>query len=472
MPRFVAPRVVFLQLLATAASIVPTVAMTDLTWIPKSACPISGVHHPITFANETHGFLLTGSTYESTTSSEFYMYDESTDTWTDLTASSEESAFPGPARSFGYGVVLAESRSTKAYLGFGAAADGRRLADLWEFDMSTHEWRQLPDCPGLGRRHPAMNAVRNSINDKWEIHVGLGDTYTDQGGFSNLNDWWVYDVETFAWRQGPDLPSTTRHHPFHFAINGMSYAGLGHSNSRIERDWFVLGSSADEFQQEPSFASYEVIDADNGMPSVLSDGPVTTEARVAGTQFSIELPLANAVNEGASTLSGSLGFVLSGDGDDHGTMSTGEFHAFYPSGNVLMDGPDGPTSSWWRRLPPHPGKSRWAPGSFVMRGTARAYFTSGYDRADQVLYNDLWMMDLSPLFDSVTRDGPENGIVVDSSGPVVDGNVEYGTGVKPNRDALSVDNLDEDATSGVSRLDMQIYIGIGCIVSVFLPSLF
>ena len=33
-----------------------------------------------------------------------------------------------------------------------------------------------------------------------------------------------------------------------------------------------------------------------------------------------------------------------------------------------------------------------------MRGTARAYFTGGYDRALQILFSDLWMIDLSSLF--------------------------------------------------------------------------
>ncbi len=52
----------------------------------------------------------------------------------------------------------------------------------------------------------------------------------------------------------------------------------------------------------------------------------------------------------------------------------------------------------WRALPSHPGASRWAPGSFAMRGTARAYFTGGYDRTTGVLRSDVWGMDLSPLF--------------------------------------------------------------------------
>ena len=172
----------------------------------------------------------------------------------------------------------------------------------------------------------------------------------------------------------------------------LRYALTSDSNSSADPGWTV----------ETSMASYEVhmdID-DESVPPVYSNEPVTTESRVAGTQFAIELPL-----EGSeSNLKGSLGFVLSGDGSDHGPMVSGELHAFYPAGNDLLDGPEGPSSSWWRQLPPHPGYSRWAPGSFVMRGTARTYFMGGYDRALRNLYSDLWMIDLSGLFLSLDEE--------------------------------------------------------------------
>jgi hypothetical protein len=90
---------------------------------------------------------------------------------------------------------------------------------------------------------------------------------------------------------------------------------------------------------------------------------------------------------------GALGFVLSGDGDDHSTMVQGEFHAFYP-GNIANN-----VSGWWMQLTPHPGVSRWAPGSFVMRGTARVYFTSGLERFSNIFYADLWQADLTSLFE-------------------------------------------------------------------------
>jgi len=248
----------------------------------------------------------------------------------------------------------------------------------------------------LGRRHPAMNAVQKPEGG-WEIHVGLGDGVVPDGGFSNFNDWWRYDVDTNVWSELPGFPSSRRHHPFYFGLGGTSYVGLGHSDGYfpyIERDWYSYHPSDGNWQNETQFASYDTIFDDSSATLTYSAGPVTTEARVAGTEFSIELPLVG----GTSELVGSLGFVLSGDGDDHRTMAEGEFHAFYPSGNLLMAGPGGNSSSWWRRLPPHPGVSRWAPGSFVMRGSARAYFTSGYDRDEGVLFADLWRIDLSPLF--------------------------------------------------------------------------
>lgn len=68
----------------------------------------------------------------------------------------------------------------------------------------------------------------------------------------------------------------------------------------------------------------------------MSDFP--GEARVAGTQFDHN----------------GKGYVLSGDGDDHNFMETGEFWEYDP------------LSDSWVELTAHPGSSRWAPGSFVI----------------------------------------------------------------------------------------------------------
>jgi hypothetical protein len=66
-------------------------------------------------------------------------------------------------------------------------------------------------------------------------------------------------------------------------------------------------------------------------------------------------------------------------------MATGEFHVYDPNFGI------------WHPLPPHPGFSRWAPSSFVLQGTSKAYFIGGYDRSQQILFDDLWMIDLEPV---------------------------------------------------------------------------
>eukprot|EP00978_Attheya_sp_CCMP212_P018697 scaffold51686_cov34-Attheya_sp.AAC.2 len=337
----------------------------DLAWEERTGYSNLGLgrHHPIMFANETHGFLMTGTTPASLGTSDMFVYEASTDQWTELV---DINSGPG-ARSFGYGVVLPVAHHPKAYVGFGvpAANSGERLSDFWEFDMMTHTWTPLANFPGLGRRHPAMNAVFSS---SWQIQVGLGDGITTEGQFANFNDWWSYDIALNTWTRLDDFPSTPRHHPFHFALQQISYVGLGHSAPRIERDFYGYHNTNTNtdtdteqpaWQRESDFASYDTN----------TDVIVTTEARVAGTQFSIELPLPTMAVGNDSTekdanssssvlLSGALGFVLSGDGDDHGTMVTGEFHVFDPK-------PSSETATGrWRSLPPHPGRSRWAPGSF------------------------------------------------------------------------------------------------------------
>lgn len=366
--------------------------------------PGEGRHHPITFANETHGFLLTGTTAISSLTSDLFIYEEETDRWLDVT-NNTENAFSGfGSRSFGYGIVLPVANSPKAYLGFGLA-NNEPMGDLWEFDMVTHVWKQLADFPGLPRLHPAMVPVLNdSNNGVWEIHVGLG-----EGNQGNYNDWWSYSIADNQWERLSDFPSTPRHHPFYFGIAESAYAGLGHSDGRtIERDWFRFDASTRIWNPEADFASYQLDSNrtfDNVAAFARSLQPVTTEARVAGTQFSIELPLYGTTSSvSSSVIKGALGFVLSGDGDDHSTMEQGEFHAFYP-GNIANN-----VSGWWMQLTPHPGASRWAPGSFVMRGTARAYFTSGLERSSNILYADLWQADLTSLFelpwDTITNLSP------------------------------------------------------------------
>jgi len=247
-------------------------------------------HHPVTFSIDGFGYLVTGSNGDD----DFSRYDPVADEWTQLTD------FPGAARGFSYGVTY----EGKGYLGFGAQGT-TRYKDLWEYDPTTETWTELTPLPGVPRAHPAM------IAGSGKIWVGLG-----SGPAGNLDDWWEYDIATDSWEEQPDFPSFNRHHPYYFDIDGYPYVGFGHGQN-IYRDFYKFDFENDEWIMLNAFPE---------------------EGRVAGTQFS----------------HGGKGYILSGQGEDHEDLDTGEFWQYDPD-----------TDSW-EELTPHPWGSRWAPGSFVI----------------------------------------------------------------------------------------------------------
>ncbi len=291
------------------------------TWVQKANAPV-GRHHPISFSLNGKGYAVTGSLSNGQPTFDSYQYDPIADVWTAI------ADFPGSARSFGMGVVA----NGKAYVGFGAT-NTSLLNDLWRYDASDSSWTQLADCGCAGRRHPAMIAIGD------RIYVGLGDN-----GNGNLRDWWMYNITTDTWTQTADLPGPVRHHPFMFNAGGEVFAGMGHGNGVIYKDWYKLDTATNRWTAMTPFPG---------------------EARVAGTQFSMN----------------GYGFVLSGDGDNHSYMATGEMWRYNPNGDT------------WRQFPSHPGQSRWAPGSFVINDNV--YFFGGQNRFTNTFPTDTWTFDMA-----------------------------------------------------------------------------
>ena len=279
--------------------------------------------HSFGFSLDGIGYLVSGFDTDEGYTDHFFSYDPDTDTWT------QKNPFPGPARGFAIG----DTYNGKAYFGFGSD-NNETFDDLWVYDPVTDGWTQLETCPCEPRNHPAFVALNGFI------YVGLGSSNT------NMNDWWQYDIANDTWSEKADFPAAERHHPFQFGIGDYVYTGFGHGSGFISNQWY---------RYDPVFDTWAE------MASIPSEG------RVAGTQFAHN----------------GFGYALSGDGNDHSFMNSGEFWQYDPNNNL------------WTQLPAHPGRSRWAPASFVIDDVV--YFMNGLDRVSGYL-GESYKFDLSTIY--------------------------------------------------------------------------
>ena len=287
------------------------ILLVSQSWVQHSIFPFQGVHHPITFSYGQFGFVVAGSNTDHV-----YKYDENNGNWSQL------SDFPGGGRGYAYGVAVGD----KAYIGFGSDPNGMYPTDWWEYNMISDIWTQKANFPNIGRNHPAMV----NVGDK--IFIGCGSNNT-----GNLGDWWEYDISNDGWQQKTDLPANHRHHPFYFGIGNYAYVGFGHGS--------VIGPGSNPNSNSNIYNDFYRYDPSNDSWLQLSDFP--SESRVAGTQFSYN----------------GKGYILSGDGDNHGPLDSGEFWEYETSNDS------------WLQLNSHPGDAIWAPGNFVI--DCNVYFLLG-----------------------------------------------------------------------------------------------
>lgn len=297
-------------------------------WTPVEPLPNNfRSDHSYGFVLNETGYLVAGQTANGY-SNAFFSYDPALDAWTAL------EDFPGSAR----GYAIGDDWNGKAWFGFGQGPSGL-LNDLWVFDPVVGSWEEKASCPCDARMHPAFVA----LDDR--IYVGLGNSPED------LSDWWEYDMETDTWSEKPSFPDTQRHHPYQFGIDGQVYVGFGHHGGEIFNEWYRYDPLSETWSEM----------------ATLPD-----QGRVAGAQFTHD----------------GKGYALSGDGEGHTSMMTGEFWQYDP----LNDS--------WAQWPPHPGMSRWAPASFVLNN--EVYLINGMSMDPGAFdYMDTnWKLPMTPTVSS------------------------------------------------------------------------
>jgi hypothetical protein len=117
---------------------------TDNSWTQKADFPAFRVA-AVAFSIGGFAFVGTGVGYEpyETGTKEFWRYEQATDTWTSI------ADFGGIGRR----EAVAFTIGTKGYVGTGGTNEGgtQIFKDFWEYDPSTDTWTQVADLPGAAR---------------------------------------------------------------------------------------------------------------------------------------------------------------------------------------------------------------------------------------------------------------------------------------------------------------------------------
>lgn len=192
----------------------------------------------IAFSIGEKGYYGTGRTEDGTLLNDFWEFDPSTNTWTQL------ADFDGTARSRAIGFSLAD----KGYIGTGN--DGSDQKDFWEYDPSLDTWVEIDGYGGDKLRNGAFFI----INDV--AYIGTG-----ENNGATLDDFFSFDGE--EWQRLSDLSDDDDDdedddvgvyltNSVGFSIDGKGYFATG-SNGSASSSVFEYDVSSDSWSQLASF---------------------------------------------------------------------------------------------------------------------------------------------------------------------------------------------------------------------------
>jgi N-acetylneuraminic acid mutarotase len=167
-----------------------------------------------------------------TISKDFWRYDPSNNTWTQI------ADFGGEARTFATAFAI----GGKGYVGTGGGSTN--LKDFWEYDPSTNQWTRKADFGGLAR----LGAAGLAIGSKGYIGTG-------QSTFAHEKDFWEYNPLTNLWAQKADYGGSPRVFAGGFVINNTGYLGAGLYKNVGQLDFWQYLPALNTWQQRASLGS-------------------------------------------------------------------------------------------------------------------------------------------------------------------------------------------------------------------------
>lgn len=192
-------------------------------WFEKANFGGEARHRASSFSIGNYGYIGLGHInsgidveYE-----DFWKYDPSTDSWTQIANYPEGKCYHATC------FVIGE----KAYVGTGRLENGTFSKKFFAYDPDFNSWTPIADLPGLARR----GAVGFTINGKG--YVGTGQTTS---GYSA--DFYEYNPGLNQWIVRQTFPGAVRTSSVGFTIGNFGYLGTGNTN---------VGSTNDFYQFNP-----------------------------------------------------------------------------------------------------------------------------------------------------------------------------------------------------------------------------